>query len=78
MNLRERVAGASRICMRSDVGNQLYAFARPPVHFAEQVDLGVQDALSEASDRARGYQASPAEPGGRSPFNNATTSDCRL
>jgi hypothetical protein len=40
--------------------------------------IGVQNALFGAPDRSRRYQASLAEPGGRSPFNNATTSDCRL
>jgi hypothetical protein len=34
--------------------------------------------LGQLADRSRGYQASLTEPGGRSPFNNATTSDCRL
>ena len=34
--------------------------------------------LIEGAERSLGVQASFAAPGGRSPFSNATTSDCRL
>ena len=70
--LEAAIYGARRWISLIQIGEMAMIFPRRAI-------TGVWNALySGATGRSRGYQASLTDPGGRSPFNNATTSDCRL